>query len=230
MTTAQNLVDLIRERSDIVGSYFITDAMLLGWLNASLAELHDLLVGASEDYQLSTATGTITSSAEGSNNFNLPADFYKCRGLDRDIGGRYTSLRPFSLLERNEGSDPRFVRFPEEGDAQRYRIGGSKCWIIPASAAPGTYRLWYAPRYSALSLGSTVPDHMDLNSWHEYAVADCGIKVLQRQDLDPSVFMSQKQALQARILTSAKARDASGVKTIKNTRFGADWDGYRRWR
>lgn len=229
MTLLSELVTTLRQRSDTVASLFFTDSELGGYLNAALAELDDLIVATSEDYKVTlTSPLTIASSVEGSNYFALPADFLKSRGVDKQIGGapNWASLERFELSQRNAFSPPLESRV---GWIQAfYRIEGSKCWVIPATSAAGIYRIWYVPRFTPLALGAAVPDHMDTQAWHQFAICSAYGDMLMKQDLDASGPYALKAAQQARIMTAAATRDAGAPRKMVNTRYGRE--GHRlRW-
>lgn len=212
-----DLVTKARQRTDTVSSGFVTDSEIQGYLNDSLAELDDALVGTYEDYKVTVASATIASSTDGTNYFATPADFLKLRGVDRQASSGFMTVGRFDMQERNTWSSPyadRAAGWP----ACWYRLEGTKVWIIPWPNAAGSYRIWYVPRFAVLASGDTIPDHMATQAWTEYAIADVGVKIQQKQDLDPSVFAAQKQALSQRIIASAATRDAAVVRVAVNTR------------
>ena len=158
----------------------------------------------------------------------MPDAFLKSRGVDRLYGGSYIALQPYNFQKRSSYAYP-INRAGDVADS-KYRIQGDRCYIIPEQNAAATYRLWYVPKYSALVSGA-LPSYMDTNSWHEYAVADVGAKVQQKQDLDASVFVQQKLMLRDRIVNAAKTRDAGPPKRMVDTRYGRSDDrgGWGRW-
>lgn len=223
MTLLSDLVTTLRQRTDTSASQFVTDPELAGYLNSSLAELDDVLIGTYEDYKVTTTTATIASSVDGSNFFMLPADFLKSRRVDRQVNGCWLQLDRFSMMESNAYAYPALSRV---GFEFRYRIEGLKCWIVPWSNSAGIYQLWYVPRFTALALTDPLPSYMDQQSWTEFAIADSGAKVLQKQDLDPSIFLGQKGQQQARVVAAAATRDAGPPRRMVDTR-GAHQPLYR---
>jgi hypothetical protein len=73
--------------------------------------------------------------------------------------------------------------------------------------------------------------YMDSQAWYEYAVVDCAIKVLAKQDLDPATFLQQKAELHELIMKlSAPNRDEGEPSAMVDTRgrpggmgYGWDW-------
>ena len=62
-----------RDRADMTNSLFIADAELNNYINSSIAELHDLLIGAYDSYY-SILTSTF-NTVSGTATYALPADF-----------------------------------------------------------------------------------------------------------------------------------------------------------
>lgn len=187
-------------------SNFITDSELTGYVNASIAELYDILVSRFEDYYILDTTQTVAS---GSDQLTIPAGFYKLKGLDYDVGGGlYETVRSFQFVERNETFDPGFGTLPR----MRYRVLGSYIKLTPPEFAPGTYRIWYIPRFTALADDADTFD--GINGWTEYVVVDCAIKMLNKEESDASAFREQKQKLLDRIEAMAADRDAGEPQSI----------------
>ena len=194
-----------RQRADMEGSNFVPDTELTSYVNASIAELYDILVSRFEDYYILDTTATVTS---GSDSFALPASFYKLKGLDFDIGGgQYETVRAFQFIERNENYNA-----GTSSTLMRYRILGGNIKLSPLSEAAGNYKLWYIPRFTALVLDS---DSFDgINGWNEYVIVDCAIKMLNKEESDSSAFVAQKKALLDRIEAMASDRDAGEPQSI----------------
>jgi hypothetical protein len=224
-TTLQNLIDLVRFRTNTEQNQIITDPELIIYLNASLSEMDDLLISRFEDYKLSSTTATIAG-----NLFSIPADFLKLRGFERQLdgsaAGHWQTLKRFNFQERNRNATP--VRSLVYGRLELvYRLVGQNVMITPADSAAGAYQLWYTPKFTNLVLTTdALPTYMDSQAWHEYAVTDCAIKVLAKQNLDPAIFMAQKEALKHRLISACNNRDAGSPKKIINTR-SAELDRFR---
>ena len=69
-----------RQRADMVNSKFVTDAELNTYINASYAELYDLLIASrGENYFVLSYNFTTSINQD---TYALPADFYKLMGVD----------------------------------------------------------------------------------------------------------------------------------------------------
>ncbi len=214
MTTLADLINSVRLRTDTVKNIgFLPDAELIGYVNESLGELDDVLVGTSEDYKLTAATLAVVSPATS---FTLPLDFLKARGVDQRIGGEWGTVYPYQFQERNQSN---LIRSSVLVAPVRYRIQDTKCELSPEQYAAGSYRLWYVPRFAPLvALDDELPWYMDSQSWSQYAIADVGAKVTMKQDMDASQWLATKGELRQRILSAASNRDQGPPKKIVNTR------------
>jgi len=195
-----------RQRADMEGSQFVTDSELTNYVNASAAELYDLLVSRFEDYYIDD---TVLTVANGADTLTLPTDFYKLKGVDWAVGdGTYETVRSFQFVQRNETFDPGLGTLPR----MRYRVLGSTLKFSPIEYAAGTYRLWYIPRFTALVDDTDTFD--GINGWTEYVVVDCAIKMLNKEESDSRAFVEQKQKLLDRIEAMAVGRDSGEPQTI----------------
>lgn len=199
--TLADLKTRCRERADMVDSDFIEDSELLSYINASYAELYDILVSKFEDYYTLDPVGFTISSG---NTYNLPADFYKLRGVDLSLNGRWIPVPKFNFQDRNRTNRTAYK--------QRYRIIGNKLHISPTDNANGTYQLWYIPAYTLLSLDS---DELDgVNGWEEYVVIDVAIKMLAKEESSTTQLEREKDAMLRRITNMAENRDIDQPETV----------------
>jgi hypothetical protein len=129
---------LARQRADMENSQFISDDEWRRMINRSYAELYDLVVTSanSEDYFLKSDTISLVS---GTDSYDLPADFYKMRGVDINSGGSSTPLRRYNFSQRNVGS-----LYAIASD-MRYHVQGSKIIFNPTPSTSDTATLWYIP-------------------------------------------------------------------------------------
>ena len=129
---------LARQRADMENSQFISDDEWRRMINRSYAELYDLVVTSanSEDYFLKSDT---ISLVNGTDSYDLPADFYKMRGVDINSGGTSTPLRRYNFSQRNVGS-----LYAIASD-MRYHVQGSKIIFNPTPSTSDTVTLWYIP-------------------------------------------------------------------------------------
>lgn len=210
MITLAELKEQARQRSDMENSEFVSDAELTAYINASLAELHDLLISSyCDDYMMEeyifVSTGTLS--------YALPADFYKLRGVDvrRGPTGQWATVKRFNFNRRNEQQNAyawNLLGLPYI----EYRLVGSN---IRFNRVPDTaleFRIFYHPKLSKLV--NDVDSYDDVNGFAEYVVVDAAIKMLQKEESDVSVLIGQKEALRQRITAMAANRDANEPASV----------------
>ena len=212
--TASDLKLRARQRADMENSEFVTDSELLYYVNNSYAELYDILVAKFEDYYVKNPPYEFTLAG---NDYaaNLPADFYKLRGLDRQSGSDWYNLRLFQFEQRNDK-----LRGASPYESLRYRVYGSQIIISPSDQASGTYKVWYIPKFTPLVSDSDTVD--GVNGWEEYIVVDVAIKCLQKEESSTTTLEGMKKSLLVRINSMSANRDAGEPERVtdKSLRYG----------
>lgn len=199
-----------RQRANMEQSQFVTDAELVTYINSSIAELHDLLVATyGPDYYIESHSFATVSDTQ---DYALPADFYKLKGVDILISGDdYFSLRPFNFNERNRNQEVSDIL---GAPSLRYRLVGSNIRFSPTPSAAHTVKLWYVPTATALAVDGDT--YADVNGYVEYVITDVAIKMLQKEESDVSVLSAQKMDLRKRIENMAQNRDAEQPESISD--------------
>jgi hypothetical protein len=228
-TNLQTIISQIRQRTNMEVSQFVTDAELTSEINKSLCQLDMFLISKFNDYKL---ISIIVSVFPGTSNIPLPPDFLKLRGMDvwYNVGNvdGYRTMSEYSFQHRNKKTYPISGPIGFGPYQMEYRLEGSNIVLLPASVAPQfQYRMWYTPDYTPLvNLTDSLQPYMDSQSWYEYAVVDCAIKVLEKQDLNPQTFMMQKEELKELILKlSAPNRNAGSPASIADSRTFDSFSG-----
>jgi len=207
-----------RQRADMLESQFVTDSELNSYINASMAELHDLLIAAyNEEYymesvEFSAVQDQIDYDLPNGTNYNNAQKFYKLRGFDIKVENDvWTNCHRFNFNRRNE--DQAAFAFNMLGIPYLdYRIVGSKIRFNRTPDVNSQFRLWYNPKVVVLVNDADIFD--DINGYAEYVVVDAAIKMLQKEESDVTVLMVQKEALRARIQTMAQNRDANEPESV----------------
>lgn len=226
-TQLSDIILLIRQRSNMENNFFVTDAELTTYINNSLAELDGVMATEYEEYRLSSFQAILPQDGV-SNTISIPSNLFKLRGIDYVNTGQggppYYTLYQFQFPERNRDNNTLGNIMSPWGKVRlSYRLADVGIIIQPQQQAGGTFQVWYTPKYIPLvQLTDTLTIQMDTQAWVEYAVVDCCVKILNKQNLDPSGFMAEKQALHVRILSEAKNRDSSGPKRMANVRYQND--------
>lgn len=209
--TLAQLKSQARDRADMTNSSFVSDSELVNYINASIAELHDLLIAAYDsdyfitEYTFSTVANTAT--------YALPADFYKIRGIDSRINGdSWASIQPFNFNERNSNNE--LVAYLSFGNNIRYRLVGSNLMLSPTPTGVYNMKMWYIPVATKLTLDADTLS--DLNQYAEYVIVDAAIKMMAKEEGDVSVLAAQKAELRRRIEVMGQNRNADKSEYISD--------------
>ena len=226
MTSMQNLIDLTRQRSNLEQNDFCTDAEIQLYLNQSLGEMDDILATDYEDYHVSRYQNVIPVNSS-SNIIPLPSNFLKLRGVNYQFqlvaSGQpplWYTVPKFNWMERNQQNLSAGISTSWNRYNISYNLMDQGIEIIPANYCQGTYEVVYTPKFQYLtSPTSILPLYMNSQGWSEYAVVDACIKIFNKQNLDPSGFMAEKEALRQRLISAAKNRDSGGCKSVADVRY-----------
>lgn len=218
--TLAELKQRSRERADAENSVH-TDpgAELTAYINSSIAELHDLLIGCyGSDYYVESCTfntinGTDTYALPDGTLYSGAKPFYKLMGVDARINGNaWYTLRPFNFNERNRNEDISWGLLT--GPTIRYRLVGSDLKFSPVPDANAVIKLWYVPPATKLVQETDVLQ--DLNQYYEYIITDVAIKIMQKEESDVSVLAAQKLDLRKRIENMAQNRDVGNPESVSD--------------
>jgi hypothetical protein len=201
-----------QQRADMVNSTFVSTAEWNTMINASYAELYDLLIGVYEDYKITSANISVLPNTD---TYSLPATFYKLRGVDLvlDALGNAVSLRPFNFNERNS-----YMFTPTWNTVGlsylRYHMQGDSIRFVPVPNGPQTIKLWFIPAITRLSADADTLD--GVNGFEEYLILDAAIKARVKEESDVQELMIQKEAMKKRIESMAPARDAGEPEKVSD--------------
>ena len=220
------LMTQVRQRADMEGSTFVSDTEIRVWLNAALAELHDIMILCFEDYYVNTTT----YSLPGTNPGTLPSDFYKSLGVDFETGGVTYSIKPYSFQERNMYNSNAGVVAGNLA-ALRYQIRDDKIHFIPATPPSGTVTLHYVPECQQFRTGGE-DDSATIGSknksvaigYQEYLVVAAAIKCLMKEESDVRMLLAEKGDLQKRIENAAPRKDVGEPHKIVDVTVGTHGD------
>tara|TARA_R110000751_G_scaffold27794_2_gene73155 strand:- start:3210 stop:3845 length:636 start_codon:yes stop_codon:yes gene_type:complete len=180
----------------MTGSNFPVEARVDDYINSAASEMYDILVNAYEDYFLATQSITLVPGTE---DYALPSDFYKAKRVYYTTGSRRFSIHPFNL---------------EEVDGARN-----------SALSAGTAELWYVPEMSLMTAGSdTISSIIPpmIKGWPDYIALSAAIRLLIREESDPSALMAEKQIMQNRLISLAEPRDAGIPDSVQDV--GHRWN------
>lgn len=223
-TTLLQLRTRARQRSDMVGSTFVSDAELTTWVNQGFAELYDLVVSAFEDYFTTSSTFTVSSG----NTQALPATFYKLRGLDFSINGRFQACRQFNFNERND-SQLDTAWMSNNVTARSYRVMADSLILQPTLGATGDYKLWFVPAPTFLVTDSdTIPESLSKFGWDEYIVLYAAERMLSKEESSITDVEKERSQIASRIVSMSANRQVDQSNTISDVQ-GDSWATLDRW-
>lgn len=211
-TTLADLRTQARQLADMEQNNFISDSELNTYINFAIADLHDLLVESyGSDYFLSSFTSVTSNGTEA---YNLPADFYKLRGLDIKLDeSSWTSLKPFNFNERNRYSS--FGSWTITGISNiRYRIMGNTIRFVPIPDTAKQFRIWYIP--VATKLVNDNDTLNDINQYSDFIVITAALKMLNKEESDTSNLAAERARIIERIKTASQNRDAGEPESISD--------------
>jgi hypothetical protein len=223
--TLTTLRSRVRERADMVGSTFVTDAgtSLDAFINSACDELYDLLVTKFQDYFTTSATVSLTA---GTDTYALPPTYFKTLGVDILDGSIYRSLQKFEFAERNQYAGVNANPLTR----MRYQARGSNLVFHPAPAVSGTAKHWFIPLRTQMSAESDTFDPIS-DGWVEFVVVAAAIRCLAKEESDVSALMAEKGELKRRIEEAAANRDVGGparVVDVDSTTSLYPWQDYQR--
>jgi hypothetical protein len=138
-----------------------------------------------------------------------------------DANGNAVTLRPFQFEQRNA-----YLFTPTWNvvglSYLRYMVQGSNMKFVPQPSGVQTIRVWYAPQ--AADLSSDSDTFQGINGWEEYIIVDVCIKMLTKEESDPSIFAAQKAALIQRIEEMKVMRDIGTPGKIGDVSRMMPWE------
>lgn len=217
-----------RQRADMVNDGNITDPELTSYVNASYAELYDLLIAAPDSTYFQAPPYFITT--DGTNEqFPYPPDLYKLRGVDLQLfntPNAFITLRRATFYDRNIYAIPTY-RAVYGAITFRYLDMGTHFRLTPMPTSGRVLRVWYYPRPTLLVRDTDVVD--GISGWEEYIVVDCAIKMLQKQESDASGYVLQKNNLVDRIKRMTAHKDIGAAPVAGDTMMDDYVGEYGPW-
>jgi len=208
-----------RQRADMVNSKFVTDAELNTYVNASNAELYDILINSrGENYFVLSYNFTTSINQD---TYALPSDFYKLMGVDFVTSSTQAiTLKAFRWQERNRFREPFYnVR----NYNLMYQVRGDDLVFIPTPNGSQQIRLWYIPLPQELTLDTD--SFNGINGYEEYVVIDAAIKMRVKEESPVEELLLAKESMRQRILSASAGRDSGEPARVVDT--DSNYAGFR---
>lgn len=200
--TGNDILQAALLQAEMDDSNRVTTDMGLTWVNEGLAELHDLLVGAFEDYFIKEHSFAASDLEQV-----LPDDFLKAVKVYDDSTGR--PLKRFTLNElRSSASSPAY--WPD----LKYRLWGGR--IKFNHAPPDSVTMYYIPQFTPLTnLAQRVVYSVPV-SWVEFVIQDVTARALAAEESSFVFYEGRKEQIRNRIEVMAEDRDAGEEMAIQD--------------
>lgn len=211
----------LRDRVRFLGSYEnstkFTSTLVNAEINAALGELYELMADTWEGH-FDTASTVVTVA--GQEHVDLPAAFWRLRGVDISIAGRYRELRQIGFGERNDFQTPGRPR------AYRSAAGGARGRLIlyPTPSAVETIRINFVPTFTPFSADG---DSFEFyTGFDEYLVQATLLRLDQREERPLGERQQELERQRQRVIKAAGSRRAAEPEALINrtTYCSGDWE------
>lgn len=233
VATQAQLITEVRQRADMENSQKVTDIEIVTYLNIEMLSLYDLLIGAFQDYYVSSATFSLPANAVAgtTNEYALPTDFYKVLGLDLTSTSTVwpLTIHSYSRAERNR---PNGICYHIGGDkiASPGAGGGWNLRIMPVLLSAGSYTLTYVPNSPQFPVGSTPTAVLDANfdRWRQYLTCGAAVACQIKEESDYSANAALQAQKRNDLISIAQNRDAGECEQIPDVTSGG-WPRGSAW-
>ncbi len=224
LVTLAKLKERAREAADQENSTFISDSELTNYINTSAKRLYDLLISAyGQEYYYSQENISLGSTTD---EYELPADFYKLLGVDLVLSANPShndqaiTIEPFNLQERNRYKNSYLYTGGFDGNVRaRYRLRANKISIIPSSTGANTLRVIYVPTLEDMALDGDTFD--GVNGWEEFIVLEVAIKMMRKEESDTRDLRADLAIIREDLLEMAADRDIGQPMTVSDVYRGS---------
>lgn len=194
-----------RNRGGYRRSTSLTDAILNGFINAGIAEVHELIVKHSPDFLLKRTNPDLVTSV-GNELVSLPTDFFKLRGRPLLIeGSSKLKLMEFEIDQETELVDLSLSGW--DVAPYRYMLQAGNLRLIPEPTSVDTIRLWYLPHATKLVADADVYD--GVNGHEDLVIEHALLRAAERDRRPAQDHASNIQRLERRLKSALEARDQS---------------------
>ena len=216
LVSLATLTTRAQQAADMENDPMVSSSEWTTYINYGAARLYDLLVSKfGDEYYLTSAN---ISMVAGTDTYDLPADFYRLRGVDATIGGRTFPLHRFNFRDRDRYKQGA-IQWSGEGGALRYMLQGHSIRFMPVPAIATGLTLWYIPtmqvlvhgagNWTSAQLVNTDDVIDDVNGYSEFIVLEAAIHAVLKQDRDASALMARRDEVKTWLEDTAGQRDAN---------------------
>jgi len=201
----------VRERVDMVGSSFVSNAEMQRWLESAWQEFYGIICGEKPEVCMSVFS---SFTAAGSEDSTLSGQVKKIHGIRYTDGSNQYFLNQISLRELQAYSTL------QRGKPQEYVLTGSlplglwRLFIRPIPDAIYTLEWFVSQQLSLVDIADTQHAvHFDVE-WSEYLVLTAAIKARDKEESDCSVLIAERAAFLDNMRKSWSPMDVSGAGNV----------------
>lgn len=247
MPSVAELVSKVRSRSDMVGTTFVTDSEIVGFLNEGITDIHDLLISTlGEQYYTISQEMTVPAGSRQATWYQGASGQtyyygYSYYGYSYyELGGYYYNI-PWRIwgisflttsgsdeielpLERFETGNNRVIRTQKDWDTTPPRYNWRQ-WGIEFDTATDKDQIIivnYTPRPPVLSLtpGANITDSLPtyLDNYDDYIVIYAAICCLNKQESDTTVLQNMLSNKKHMLEQNTGPKDMGRALTLGNMR------------
>ena len=195
-----DVIQRIRWRCGQDKSAFIQPDEVLAYVDSAAAELYDILVDSFADYFIDFSE---FSTLAGVDLYQLPANFYKIRGVDVLEGSLTHSLKKFNFEERSRFINSTLVS-PMFSNL-KYCLLGNTILFAPMPTAGLDMRLYYVPALPRIT--STNQTLSMFSGYEEFIISTVCIRIATKAEEDPLPYERERERQRKRIELAAQLRD-----------------------
>lgn len=214
-----DLVEQVRQRSDMEHSEFVSDSEIATYVQASWGELYDLIISECGPQHF-VAFDVYTQGTD-----DPAVDYYKVIEVNVKDEGRWIPVQPrnFPGLDRGDGKvahSLRAVEYTVTSDASRVR----SITFLPSLPDGTEVMVTYVPL--PWSIDNTASGVLQgFSGWEEYVVCDAAAKCLEKEESNAQHLYMRTAKAQERVLHHARTMNYDSGGRVRNI----DAERRKRW-
>lgn len=195
----------IRQRTNKERSQFVTDTEINGLIEEAYAVMYNKLVNTNENYFISKSTVALVAGTE---DYDLPADFFKLRGVDIARNGFLYPMNQVAWDDRNKYR----VTSSYQSTPTDYMFYGNKIRILPIPNAGYTASIYYIPAPPVYVSDITTID--GVAGFEKYIVYSVSAMIRAKEEKSTQDFENKAAVALQDMINAIAPRDFENAVTI----------------
>lgn len=200
----------IRMRTNKEKSQFVTDSEINGLIEESLAVMYNKLVNTNENYFISSTTLTLVAGTE---DYNLPSDFFKLKGVDISRNGFKYPMNQVPWEKRSKYQ----VTTSYQSTPIDYMFYGNKLRFLPVPNAGFSVILYYIPAAPVYVDDSTIID--GVSGFEKYIVYAVSSVIRAKEEKRTQEFDDKAQMALQDLVNAVSPRDFENAVTVTDVNY-----------